>query len=402
METTASHFAPENTGEGHRLAVSRARSTAAVLALSLGCFSFVSTELMPVGVLPSMAAGLDVSLGQAGYLVSCFAFVVALTAAPLTGLLGSINRKALMAILLAVCCAGNLVTWLAPSYAVVLVGRLLVAAAIGVFWSTAVVTAVYLVHARNAVRATQAVFAGVSLATVLGIPAGTVLGEHLGWRAVFAGLGALSLVVFVAVTWSVPAVRISGAATRDAMGRVLRSGPLLAVFAATALIVTGNFLAYTYITPYLEQLAQMSALDISRLLLVYGGAGVVANFVVGPFAGKSLKTCLVLVTALMAAGLVALGLALVSFMIILAIWGAAYGAIPVLLQTSVFKGAALIEGGADAATSINVAVFNAAIGLGALIGGLIINGAGVSLIPPVAAGFVLAGLGVVVGLVRKA
>lgn len=405
MDSVAIHDAPAATGKGHRLALSRGRSVAAVLALSLGCFSFVSTELMPVGVLPAMADGLEVSLGQAGYLVSCFALVVALTAAPLTGLLGSINRKALMAILLAVCCAGNLVTYLAPSYAVVLVGRVLVAAAIGVFWSTAVVTAVHLVHARNAVRATSIVFAGVSLATVLGVPAGTILGEHQGWRAVFAALTMLSLLVFMAVAWSVPVVRIGSASIHGAMARVLKNGPLLAVFAATALIVTGNFMAYTYITPYLEQVAQMNSAHISVMLLVYGGAGVVANFAVGPFAGQSLKTCLVVVTALMATGLLLMSLAVTSYSALwatLAIWGAAYGAIPVLLQTSVFKGAAAIEGGADAATSLNVAVFNAAIGLGALIGGLIINRGGAALIPQVAAVCVLAGLAVVVALVRKA
>ena len=185
--TPASAHAPA-TPHPHGVTVSKAQAVAAVLALSLGCFSFVSTELMPVGVLPAMAAGLNVSLGAAGYLVTIFAFMVALTAAPLTGLLGSLNRKTLMAGLLAVCCIGNLITFLAPNYFVVFLGRILVAGAIGVFWSTAVVTAVHMVSARNAVRATSIVFGGVSLATVLGIPAGTMLGEMYGWRSVFAAL----------------------------------------------------------------------------------------------------------------------------------------------------------------------------------------------------------------------
>ncbi|MEX3526750.1 MAG: MFS transporter [Burkholderia sp.] len=135
-------------------AASPARAAIAVLALGLGCFCFVSTELMPLGVLPAMAAGLGVSLGEAGYLVSCFAFVVALAAMPLTGLLGGLDRKPLMAALLAVCAAGNLLTYLAPGYLIVLAGRILVAAAIAVFWSTAVVTAVQLVAPKRAVHAT--------------------------------------------------------------------------------------------------------------------------------------------------------------------------------------------------------------------------------------------------------
>lgn len=377
----------------------RARSAAAVSALSLGCFTFVSTELMPVGVLPSMAEGLHVSLGQAGYLVMGFAFMVALTAAPLTSMLSAVNRKLLMAALLAVCCLGNLATYLAPGYFIVLIARMLVAAAIGVFWSTAVVTAVHLVAARHAVRATSIVFGGVSLAAVLGIPAGTILGEHQGWRAVFAALSVLSLLVFAVIAWSVPAVKIAKSSTRGAMSAILKDGRLMAVFATTALIVTGNFLAYTYIAPYLEQFAGQTAGQISVMLLVYGGAGVITNFAIAPFAAKSLRTCLVIVTALLAVSLVAMNMAVASYgamLATLAVWGGAYGALPVLLQTMVFKHASKIEGGADAATSVNVAVFNAAIGLGAWIGGLIINSAGAAPIPGLSACFILAGLIVVI------
>jgi len=378
---------------------SRARSAAAVIALSLGCFTFVSTELMPVGVLPSMAQGLNVSLGQAGYLVMGFAFMVALTAAPLTSMLSAVNRKLLMAALLAVCCLGNLATYLAPGYFIVLIARMLVAAAIGVFWSTAVVTAVHLVAARHAVRATSIVFGGVSLAAVLGIPAGTILGEHQGWRAVFAALSVLSLLVFAVIAWSVPAVKIAKSSTRGAMSAILKDGRLIAVFATTALIVTGNFLVYTYIAPYLEQVAGQTAGQISVMLLVYGGAGVITNFAIAPFAAKSLRTCLVIVTALLAVSLVAMNMAVTSYGAMLAtltVWGGAYGALPVLLQTMVFKHASKIEGGADAATSVNVAVFNAAIGLGAWIGGLIINSAGAAPIPGLSACFILAGLIVVI------
>lgn len=388
------HSAPHH----HGAVISRARSVSAVLALSLGCFSFVSTELMPVGVLPAMAEGLQVSLGVAGYLVTIFAFMVALTAAPLTSVLGSINRKALMAGLLAVCCAGNLITFLAPNYFVVFIGRILVAGAIGVFWSTAVVTAVHLVAARNAVRATSIVFGGVSLATVLGIPAGTLLGDLYGWRSVFAALSVLSLVVFTLIVWSVPAVRLNKATRRGGMAAVLKSGPLLITFGVTALVVTGNFLAYTYIAPYLEQVAGQGAGQISMLLLVYGAAGVFTNFAVGPFASKAPLASLGGVTALLAVSLACMDRAAVShtaIFVTLAAWGAAYGALPVLLQTLVFKEANKIEGGADAATAINVSVFNAAIGLGSLLGGLLINLWGPQPIPYLSACFAVAGLGAI-------
>ena len=393
MQSGTSHT---HSGTHHHAGkISRSRSIAAVLALSLGCFSFVSTELMPVGVLPGMAAGLNVSPGVAGYLVTIFAFMVALTAAPLTGLLGHINRKALMAGLLAACFAGNLITYLAVDYFVVFIGRILVAAAIGVFWSTAVVTAVHLVASRNAVKATSVVFGGVSLATVLGVPAGTMLGELYDWRAVFAALCFLCLMVFTLIVWSVPAVRIAKSAKRGAMLTVFKSRALLAVFGITMLLVTANFLAYTYITPFLEQIAGQSGGQISMLLLVYGAAGVITNFAIGPFAARSPQTSLGIVALLFAASLACLNTAEASqtaIFITIAFWGAAYGALPVLLQTLVFKEASRLEGGADAATSVNVSVFNAAIGLGSLLGGLMINLTGIRPIPYVAAAFALAGL----------
>ncbi len=411
MQATASHSEPAplspqaHTGsQAPGAKTSKARSVAAVLALSLGCFSFVSTELMPVGVLPAMSAGLNVSLGVAGYLVTIFAFIVALTAAPLTSLLGSINRKALMTGLLAACFAGNLITYMASDYFVVFIGRIVVAAAIGVFWSTAVVTAVHLVASRNAVRATSIVFGGVSLATVLGVPAGTMLGDMYGWRAVFAALCFLSLAVFTLIAWTVPAVRIGKAAQRGAMMSVLRNGRLLAVFGITALVVTGNFLAYTYIAPYLEQIAKQSTSQISMLLLVYGAAGVVTNFAVGPFASRAPRASLAVVATLFTASLASLNIASdghLALFVAIAAWGAAYGALPVLLQTLVFKEASRIQGAADAATAVNVSVFNAAIGLGSLVGGLMINHVGPHLIPYVAAAFALTGLAAVAASYKR-
>lgn len=383
----------------HKIKYSKARSVSAVLALSLGCFTFVSTELMPVGVLPSMAQGLNVSLGAAGYLITVFAFVVAITAAPLTSVLGGINRKALMAGLLAICCIGNLITFLAPTYPIVFLARILVAGAIGVFWSTAVVSAVHLVSEENSVRATSAVFGGVSLATVLGIPAGTLLGEMQGWHSVFAALSILSLLAFTVIAWSVPAVKIPKATKGSVIFKVLSNGPLLHIFSISVLVVTGNFLSYTYITPYLEQIAHCTPSEISALLLVYGGAGVIMNFVIAPFASRWLGKSLGFIALVLAVSLVLMDTAistLTGAVIVLAAWGGAYGALPVLLQTSVFKSSAAIEGGTDPATAISVALFNAAIGIGSLLGGLIINFAGPHSIPYISAVFVFAGVLVII------
>lgn len=384
----------EQAGSATHRGLSKARSALAVGSLGFGCFTFVSTELMPVGVLPAMADGLGVSLGKAGFLVTGFAFVVALTAAPLTALVGRLNRKILMSVLLAACLVGNLITFFAPHFEGVLAGRVLVALAIGIFWSTAAATAVQLVEPRNAVRATSVVYGGLSLASVLGIPGGTLLGEHEGWRAVFAALSMLSLAGFVAVTLAIPNVRPRGGASLSALPKALRSGELRAVFGTTGLVMTGNFMAYTYVAPYLEQVVKADASQVSLMLLLYGAAGVVANFAVGPFVARSLRRSTLSVVAALAASLIALSQLPMSFAALIAtvlVWGAAYGSLPVLLQTWVFRGADRLKL-ADAATSIYVGAYNAAIGLGAYVGGLVIDSLGAAPIPGASAAFVVAAL----------
>jgi predicted MFS family arabinose efflux permease len=359
----------------------------AVVALSLGTFAFVSTELMPIGILPQMAQGAGVSLGQAGFLVTGFALLVAVAATPLTAVTRRWNRKWLMLGLLFACTLGNVLTYFAESYAMLLASRLLVAAAIGIFWSTAASMAVRIVPEKHAVRATSAVYGGLALASVLGIPAGTFLGAYAGWRIVFVALAVLSFAVFIKMWLTLPSLAASHDGKHSTVAEAWRERPLRAAVYVTALIMMANFLAFTYIAPFLEQITGFETSWIGGLLLAYGAAGLVGNFGIAPIMARGYRPTLFVTMVVLIGSLAALsftGTNQALAILLLLIWGAAYTALPVLMQTWVFKAAAPLNG-PEAPSSLYVSAYNGAIAAGALVGGLIVDHAGPWSIMPISA-----------------
>ncbi|WP_406690581.1 MFS transporter [Saccharopolyspora sp. ID03-671] len=358
---------------GEAPVVSPVRAWTAVVALAFGVFSFVTAELVPVGLLPSIAGGVDVSVGTAGFLVTGFGLLAAVTAAPLTTLCGSIDRKVLMAGLLVFYVLGNVLASVAGSYAVLLLGRLVVALAHGVFWSIAAAIAVRLVPSRHAVRATSIVLSGISLAAVFGVPLDTVLGQHAGWRAAFLAVSAVGLLVLVALMLTMPNLPAQGHGRLGTLFRVLRNGRLRTAVAVTGLVMVGHFLAFTYITPFLETVTGIATGTVAVLLLVFGAAGIVGNFLGGALVNHTVRGAL-----LGALGVMTVVMALLwafgdfpgAAVTLVLLWGLAYAAIPVGLQTWILR---LAKEESDAASSLYVAAFNGAIAVGSLIGGLIVD-----------------------------
>jgi len=360
----------------------------AVAALSLGTFAFVSTELMPIGILPQMADGVGVSLGQAGFLVTGFALLVAVAATPLTAATRRWNRKGLMLGLLLACTLGNVLTYFAQGYPMLLASRLIVAAAIGIFWSTAASMAVRIVPEEHAIRATSAVYGGLALASVLGIPAGTFLCNYAGWRIVFVALAILSFAVFIKMWLTLPNLAASQDGKPSTVAEAWRERPLRAAVYVTALIMMANFLAFTYIAPFLEDVTGFETSWIGGLLLAYGAAGLVGNFGIAPVMARGYRPALFATMIVLLASLAALSLAGTNHGLVIAlllIWGAAYTALPVLMQTWVFKSAAHLNG-PEAPSSLYVSAYNGAIAAGALVGGLIVDHTGPWSIMPISAG----------------
>jgi predicted MFS family arabinose efflux permease len=362
------------------------RTWLAILALAVGCFSFVSSELLPVGLLGPIADGIHLSVGMTGLLVTGFALFVALTAGPLTVLTARFDRKWLMVALMGINLAGNALAASANSFAMLLLARLIVAAGIGIFWSIATAMAIRLVPEHQAVKATSVVLGGLAVASVLGVPLGTFIGQSLGWHAAFLVLAGLSLLVCLWAWALVPSLPSQGSASLKAIAVAYRHGPIRFIFFATSLVMTGNFLAYTYITPYLQNVTGIAPYWISSLLLVYGLAGVLGNFSIGRFMARSLRAALIGTLVVLIASMVLLWafgdvkpVAIAS----LVPWGMSYAALPVLLQTWVFR-AARQTGDSEAALSLFVIAFNGAIATGALAGGLVVDTLGPKALAPLA------------------
>lgn len=356
------------------------QSWPAVWVLGLGTFLFVTTELLPVGLLPSIGADVGVPISIAGLLVSLYGGIAAVTAAPLTALLARLDRRWLLAGLLVVLIVGNVVSALAPTYLVLLLSRMLIAFAHGVFWSTTPAAGMRLVAPKDGVRAIAVVLGGISVASVVGVPLGTAIGQATDWRVAFLVVAGLGVVTLVAVLLLLPSLPARNGGSLAAIPGLLRDRGFRVAIVAAALAMSGHYLAYTYLTPYLEEVVGISPALVSVFLLVFGVAGIAGNFLASGAIIRNLRWSLLGGVGLLALSLLALSLGArspVLAAVLLVSWGLSYAALPVCLQTWVLRSA---PHATDAASSVYVAVFNASIALGALTGGIAVEWLGIAAI----------------------
>ncbi|WP_079403777.1 MFS transporter [Streptomyces sp. 3211] len=344
---------------------------AAVCAVSLGIFCLITSELLPVGLLTPVGADLGVSDGTAGLMVSAPGVVAGLCAPLVTVGAGRLDRRLVLCVLIALMVAANLAAAVAPNFAVVLAARLLVGVSVGGFWAIAGGLAVRLVPERHAGRATALVFGGVPTASVLGVPAGTLLGEAGGWRTAFAAVGALGLVTLAALLLLLPALPPTRHVTFPELPALLRENRAVrAGVIVTFLVVTGQFAAYTFVRPILADVSGIDAEYVSTLLLGYGVAGVAGNFLAG--ARDPYRTLLAVSSSLaVVLALIAVLPGPVAGTALLLAWGLVYGGVSVSVQGWMIKAA---PDAPEAASSLMVAMFNLAIAAGALCGGLAVDG----------------------------
>ncbi|MHA6625770.1 MFS transporter [Pseudonocardia sichuanensis] len=349
------------------------RRWAAVVAVAVGTFLLVTAEQLPVGLLTPIGAGLRVSDGVAGLMVTVPGIVAAVSALLVPVLVGRLDRRVLLGVLMALMTLANVVSALAPSYAVLLASRVLVGIAIGGFWAVAGGLATRLVPGPDVPRATAVIFGGVAAANVLGVPIGTLLGGFAGWRIAFGALGALAAVVLVALFALLPKLVATSPVRPGVLLAQLREPAVATGILVTLLVVTGHFAAYTFVSPVLQDRAGVPAALVGPLLLGFGAAGIVGNFVAGAAVARRLRrtvlgiaVALTLVLALYPL----LGTGAVGGTALLLLWGLAYGGVSVSLQSWMIAAA---PRAVEAATALWVAVFNLAIGLGALVGGLVVD-----------------------------
>ncbi|MEU1737117.1 MFS transporter [Streptosporangium sp. NPDC020145] len=345
----------------------------AVFAVALGTFLLVTAEQLPIGLLSPVGSALSVSEGAAGLMVTVPSVVAAVAAPAVPILVGTMNRRLLLVALMGLMTLANLASALAPDYPLLIVARVLVGVAIGGFWAVAGGLAVRLVAPADVPRATAVIFGGVGAANVFGVPIGTVLGGLTNWRVAFGALSVLALVVLVALLAVLPPLAAARpVALRRLTGQFRNRGVRIGVL-ATFLIVTGHFSAYTFVGPVLRDLSGVDEGFVGPLLFGFGVAGVAGNFVAGAVVARRLhRTVLAIATALGVTVLLypVAGLTAGGGVTLLVIWGLVYGGVSTSLQTWMIKAA---PQAVEEASALWVAVFNLAIGLGALAGGTVVD-----------------------------
>lgn len=338
----------------------------------------VTTEFMPIGLLTDIAAGLNVSDGTAGLMVTMPGVLAAIAGPALIVASGKLDRRTVLLTLSVLLVASNLLAAFAPNFATMLVARLLLGLCVGGFWTFAPSAATQLVRPEDQARAMSLVLAGVSAATVLGVPAGAFLGSLAGWRAAFGLTGALTAVVLLVQFWLLPALPPARAIRpRDLLtpftNRMARVGLIAVLF-----LIAGHFAAYTYLKPLLQQVFGLAPDAVSLLLLLYGATGFAGTFVGGSLvarspAGTTLLAAVLLATALLASNW--LGGGMLAGGLVVVVWGTAFGLIPVALTGWMLK--AMPEA-PEAGQAMLVSSFQIAIAAGALLGGRVVDAFGIS------------------------
>ncbi|KUY64984.1 MFS sugar transporter [Burkholderia cepacia] len=363
----------------------------ALLALTISAFAIGTTEFVIVGLIPTIGADLGVSLPSAGLLVSLYALSVAIGAPLLTALTGRVPRKALLAGLMALFTVGNLVAWQAPSYESLIVARILTGLAHGVFFSVGSIIATTLVPKEKAASAIATMFSGMTVAFVAGIPLGTFIGQHFGWRATFLIVALFGLVAFLGAVAFVPrGLPQTPPAPLARQLRVLAQPRLLLVYAMTAVGYGGSLIAFTYMAPLLEQIAGFTPSQVSLVLVGYGVSVAVGNVwggkladAVGPV--KALKRIFLLLAIVLLALTFTIHVKWLAVLTMLA-WGAvAFGNVPGLQVYVVKQARHFAPDAADVASGFNIAAFNLGVAGGSSLGGLIVANVGLGHTPWIAA-----------------
>jgi predicted MFS family arabinose efflux permease len=373
----------------------------AVASLAVSTFASVTTEFLPVGLLTNIAAGLGVTEGTAGLMITMPAVMAALTGPLLIVLSGRLDRRTVVLVLSALLVASNVLAAVAPNFATMLVARVMLGVVVGGFWTFAPSVVARLVPEPMMPRAMSYVLAGISLATVAGVPAGALLGDLAGWRMAFvvaAVVAAVVLAMQLRLLPRMPAERAIPA--RDLLVPLTRPGSR-AVLGVGLLLITGHFVGYTYLRPMLDQIFGLSPNHITAMLLVFGVAGLVGTFLGGRLVGRSLRGTPLLAAAAIAAALLfatTVGGGLAGAALVTALWGAAFGLVPVAMTTWMQKA---LPDASEAGQALLVVTFQVSISSGAFVGGRIADASGVAGTLQLGAALAIAAGAVILVLARQ-
>ncbi|UBM24141.1 MFS transporter [Pseudomonas sp. p1(2021b)] len=356
-----------------------------ITILAFSAFLIVTTEFLIVGLLPSLARELDISISVAGQLVTLFAFTVMVFGPPLTAALSHLDRKKLFIAILLVFAAANALAAVANSFWVLAVARIVPALALPVFWGTASETAGQLAGPQRAGQAISKVYLGISAAMLLGIPLGTVVSNAIGWRGAFWLLAGSALAMAIAMSAFMPTVTRTAKVDFLKQARIFKEAYFLSNVCLSIVVFTAMFIAYTYLADILERVGGVAHEQIGWWLMGFGAIGLLGNWIGGKAVDRSPLRATVFFLVLLAIGMAAivpLAGAGLFFCMALGVWGVANTALYPISQVRVMRS---VSHAHALAGTTNVSAANAGIGAGAIIGGMTIPSLGIEYLGYVAA-----------------
>lgn len=348
-----------------------------LVALTLSAFLLNTSEFVPIGLLTDIAGAFSLSESGAGAMISIYAWAVALLSLPLMLAASRVPPRALIVSVLAVFCGGQVASALAPTFELLVASRLIVAAAHAVFWSVASPFAVRVAAPERSALAMSMIVTGTSVAMIFGLPLGRALGLALGWRMTFVCVGAAAAAALAGLIAFFPRLEAGEPFTLDRLPELARNRALMGLYLATILFATGYYTGYSYIEPFLQQVAAMPDALITAALTVFGVAGLVGSGLFARFFDTHRRPFLTATMLGMAAALLLLlplaGVPAGPFAVCV-IWGVSATAYNVAAQAEVIRSAS--QAATPVAMSVFSGLFNVGIGTGSIVGGLVCDAAG--------------------------
>ncbi len=344
-----------------------------VFAFSLSAFIFNTTEFIPVALLSDIAESFEMETATTGLMITAYAWVVFLASLPFMLLTAKVERKRLLLVLFTVFIIGHVISYFATNFTVLLVSRMGIALTHAIFWSITASLVIRVAPKDKKQQALGLLALGSSLAMILGLPLGRMIGQAFGWRETFALIGIIALGIMLIMWKLLPHLPSKNSGSLASLPVLIKRPMLIGIYLLTVVVISGHFTGYSYIEPFMVKISQMSEQTGTAILLVFGLAGVAASFLFGRLYPKAPEKFIIVNMAL----IMLMQLCLLPFSDhieamfgIVFIWGIGITAMSIALQMQVLD---LAPDATDVATAIYSGIYNVGIGGGALIGSQVIQ-----------------------------